>query len=281
MTPQIAPEARRARISSIVQPASDSTSSVCSPSLGSTDEGALVRPGHLRHGTRAHRFAIDLGHHPSMPNLRVGEGLTHGVHRRHARVQRPEAFDPFVPGGAGEDRAEAGGDVGLPIERFELPDDQIRHAQGRAQRLPELGLEGADRQVSTVRRFVDPIAGEPLPKGRDAGGRFDPGRQERAEVDREPGHDAVEHRHVHEPTATRCPRLDQRREHADRAEHAATAQVADLHARRHRSTTVARSGHRQCAAEAEIVEVVARPVPVRAVLPVARDRHVHEPRVDR
>ena len=90
----------------------------------------------------------------------------------------------------------------------------------------------------------------------------------------------VDHRGVDDLPLARLLRLEQRARDAEREEHAATAEVANQVEGRHRRT-INVADVREAPCEGDVVDVVARPCGVRAILAPAGHPTEHELRVSR
>ncbi len=134
-------------------------------------------------------------------------------------------------------------------------------------------LQGAERHEGAVRGGVDRIAGE-APRQR-AG--HDAGRGRAGAQRPQPGHDGVEDRDVEDRALAGSLAPEERRQDLQGGQRP-PGHVGDLDARRD-GARPGRPEQRQEAADGEVVEVVARPVPVGAHLPVPRQGAVDDPGV--
>ena len=141
-------------------------------------------------------------------------------------------------------------------------------------------LVGADRDVPPVACLVDGIAGKVSGELRLPALGWAPREQVEQRVVDVPRDGAVEHGDVDQLAAAGALTGDERRQDADRRHEGARADVGDLHARDdRRPARLADVVEHACGRQ--VVDVVADAVAVRAVLAVAGDRTVDEPRVQR
>src|SRR5215831_16287019 len=152
-----------------------------------------------------------------------------------------------------------------PEEGAELPFDPLPLVAGRvlegrevlatrqsAEVPPELGLEGPEGDVATIGRLVDAIADPAAvqallaPDGRPTLGKAE------GEVGREPGDDAVRHRHVHELALAGILPVVEGRGDPEGGEEGAAPQVRGLDAGNERRPAP-RPIHRERAGHAHVV----------------------------
>ena len=166
---------------------------------------------------------------------------------------------------------------GRPTRPLELFLHEVLAPDALAPRLPELRLERAERDPAVPAR-VRPVTDQPAGEREPAAPRHGPVGEVLRGHHREPCERAVEHRHVHELASPE----------RSRSRSAAMIPNAAMSAPPPRSAiwpadcTGGPSGsprEPEQPVQAEVVHVVPRAPGVRAVLPVAADRAVHEPRV--
>ena len=203
------------------------------------------------------------------------ERLAEVEHRLEAAVVLGRELPPLVPRMRGEDLLHGTVRVGTgPLKRAV---QEVRPLDPVAERLPELRLERAEREIAVgaaVRAIADDRAGERVLPALLGACRRERGRRHH----REPGQGAVEHRAVDELPKARALALAQRDEDADRAHQRPAAQVGDLPAGLDRRS-VRLAGEAEDPVQAEVVQIVTGAVAGRAVLAVAGDRAVDQARV--
>ena len=161
------PRDRSAARASASSPAAASTASVSAPSAGagrtSTARAACqsVVAHPIRHRNRRRRIAgsAETGDGAARRQVRIGERLVEVVDRRQADVDVREEREP---GGArtGSDQiADEDEERGLVVAAGVVTRDPVGASDALAERLPELVLERAERDVAIVGRAVDVVAG--------------------------------------------------------------------------------------------------------------------------
>ncbi len=167
----------------------------------------------------------------------------------------------------------------LGVGGGELQLDQVLAADAAAPVLPELRLQRAERDPA-VGALVGPVADDAAREEQVAALRHDAVAEVLAGDHRQPRQRAVGHRDVDQLTLARALALVQRGEDAERGHQRAAAEVGDLPGRLHRRAARL-AGQPEQADQPQVVHVVAGAVAHRAVLAVAADRAVDDPRVHR
>ena len=218
---------------------------------------------------------VELDDHLARAHELAVERLVETQHRLQAAVVVRRELLPLGARLLQEDALDLR--VRLRAGRLELLLDQVLAADAAAPGLEELRLERAERHVAVgarVRPVTDERAGQleaPALRRRLLG--------EVARRDhRQPRQRAVGHRDVDELALAAAVALAQRGQDPEGGHQRAAAEVGDLAGRLHgRAVLVA--GQAEQPDQAEVVHVVARAVAERAVLAVAADRAVDDPRV--
>ena len=168
--------------------------------------------------------------------------------------------------------------VRLAPRALELLVEQVLAADAVAPVAPELRLQRAERHPA-VGALVGAVADQRAGQLGVAALRGDAVAEPAGRDHGEPAQRAVGHRDVDELALARAVALAQRREDAEGGHQRAAADVGDLPRRLHRRAAAV-AGQPEQADQAEVVHVVPAAVAVRAVLAVAGDRAVDQPRVD-
>src|SRR5438445_1950178 len=220
------------------------------------------RPGH-------HTVALP-HHHPPVPHLRVGERLLERVDRPEADLLLAQLRPPLGERLRAEGGAEEAEHLLALLPLVPLYGDEVLAPEVTAEGRPEMLLVGADRDVAAVARLVDGVAGVVPGELRPATLGRTPGEHVEEHVVDVPRDRPVQHGDVDELSPAGPLARDERRQDADRGHERAAAEVRDWHARD--DGRAARLAHVvEHAGVAQVVDVVAHPVAVRAVLAVARD----------
>src|SRR5580658_3519053 len=217
---------------------------------------------------------VELDDHLARFDLRVVGDFVEGEHAADADVGLAEKLEPIVAGPGPESVCEKLLDLGA-LGGIEFVRDEILAAQRAAQVREEPRLDGTDGDELAVEGRIDVVVGDAaVEHGLAALGELAVG-EEAGERLREERQRPVHHRDVDVLTVSGLRARHQRREHADRAVHAAAGVIGD---------DVVRDGGRLAGAAQErehaggrdVVEIVADHVAIGAVLAVAGDRAVND-----
>ena len=181
------------------------------------------------------------------------ERLVEVEHRLEAAVVLAGERRPLVARPLREDRLDRA--LRLAARRVEVALDQVLAPDAAAERLPELGLQRAERHVA-VGAAVGAVTHEPAGELEPAALRRDALGEHARRDHREPRQRAVGHRDVDELALAGDLALAQRDEDPDRRHQRAAAEIGDLAGGLHRRP-VALAGQPEQPDEPEVVHVVA------------------------